>query len=377
MKARSNIGLLAIVGLILINCLDPYTPPASRQEAGYLVVDGFINVSEGSASVRLSTALKLEETITFPAIDNAIATIEDTEGNNVLLIQQTPGFYKAFYPFEMRTKYKMKISYNGKSYESNFISMQQNAEIDSLAFSADSEGLTLYVNTHDFTEGYKYYRYSFEETYNYNSRFDSQYEIVDNSILYRSADKGVYNCWKTQPSTNILLADTELLNQNLIANKVILKILRGDRRLWKKYSLLVKQVSLDKEAHYYWSQLEKVTESLGGLFDPIPYSVKGNLFCTSDATERVLGYFSGGEVTIKRIVIANQDLPKGYDGILINNCIENYVTVGEVSSIFNRNILITRADYIGPFIQGYYYSDPTCTDCRLEGGSNVEPYFMK
>ena len=92
--------------------------------------------------------------------------------------------------------------------------------------------------------------------------------------------------------------------------------------------------------------------------------------------EKVLGYFSGGEVSSARLRVKSDLLPDGYILFPTGPCEENYIDVSKVGTIAGQGVNLTRANYLFIVIIGYFYSTPACTDCRLEGGKNFPPPFM-
>lgn len=372
------ISIACIAGCsALFGCLDPYEPPTSNVKVNFLVVDGHINSTDSIATVKLSRAIQLNDTSAFPTERDATVTIEDETGYVSLVLETGPGIYSIKRFFDQSLQYRLMVMTSGKEYASEFIDLQQNTPIDSLSWNAFTDRLEIYANTHDFREGFKYYRYSYDETYEYNSTFYSGWKLEGSSPVFRPFSEQIYTCWITSPSTNILLTSTESLAQNVIANQLLLRINKGDRRLWRKHSLFVRQNSLSKQAYDYWTQVKKMSESLGGLFDPLPHSVKGNISSISNPDETVLGYFSGGQVSSQRIVIRNNELPRDFSGVTQDDCLEQYIEASEVSTLQDKKILITRAEYMAIFIVGFHYSIPSCVDCQLEGGTRFQPEFMR
>jgi Domain of unknown function (DUF4249) len=377
MVALKRIWTLPLMLLLLaVGCLDPYQPPTSTVDTDLLVIDGLINATDNVATVKISRAIGLSEATPYPLEANANVSIEEEGGNSMTLAEGPSGLYSVDQVFEMTKRYRLKVVTDGKEYLSSFITLQKNTEIDSLDWNADDKKFTISVNSHDFSNGQKYYRYTYDETYEYTASLFSAYKLVDGKALYRLPEEYVYWCWITQASKPILLASTENLNSNVVAHFPVINISKGDRRLWKKYSALVRQISLDRDAYEFWSQLKKITESLGSLFDPLPYQIKGNLTSKSDPDEPVLGYFSGGEVTSKRIVVSNNDMPDGYYGFPAR-CQEENVKIALLHTLDPSISILTEAETVGIFVVGYFYSSPQCTDCRLEGGTNVKPDFLK
>jgi hypothetical protein len=366
-----------MAALTLISCLDPYQPPTSNKNVNFLVVDGFINSSDSLATVILSRAISLNDVSSFPLETTAIVSVEDETGDLIFLNQSQPGTYTIKKYFNVDSRYRLNVSIDGKEFASDFIELLETAPIDSLSWKANNDHLDIYASTHDFSPGFKYYRYTYEETYEYTSAFSSDYKLVGSVVQLRAPEEHIYSCWATNPSSGILLSSTLGLTQNIISNNLLLRITKGDSRLWKKHSLLVRQISLDKEAYDYWVQIKRMSESLGGLFDPIPYEVKGNIQSLSNSEEVVLGYFSGAQVKTKRIVIRFDQLPSGFTGATQGDCTDDYIAVADVPSLNGAPVLLTHAQYEILSIVGYFYSSPECVDCRLQGGTNIQPSFMK
>ena len=384
--------IFIFIGVIfssLIGCLDPYEPPVTKESADFLVVDGQINATDQVVTVTVTRGVALNSDESNPAVSDATVRIKDSSGTTTSLIPQSPGSYQISTFLPLDREYKLLIDLpDGKAFVSDWITLQQKFPITDLRWEADEENLKFFVSTSANAEGKGpyYFRYGYEETYEYRSVFASDWKLEGPSPIYRTLEENISTCWMTKKSSSALLASTEGLTQNIISDFNVLRIPRGDRRLWFGYSILVKQFAIDQRAYDYWEKLRKVSESLGGLFDPIPFSVSGNIYpdtnmdgepdAPADNSNRVLGYFSGGEVSSLRINVRNVELPFGYYLSPATNCLEAYVEIGNLQSIIGRDINLTRAQYEGLAIVGFYYGIPACTDCRLEGGTPLKPFFM-
>lgn len=385
---RLNTGYWWIMILAaLTGCLDPYEPPVSKESADFLVVDGYLNSTTQLVTVSLSKGVPLNSLESSVPITTAVVSIIDSKGivRSIPLVDD--GRYELNSNFTSDVNYKLSVRLaDGTSYISDWISLQKNFPLEELKWEADDESLKFFVDTRAEGKGPFYFRYGYEETYEFRSVFQSDWKLNGPAPVYRDLDENISTCWRNNSSSTALLASTEGLSQNLVAGFNVLRIPKGDRRLWFGYSLLVKQYALDQQAYNYWESLRKVSESLGGLFDPIPFSVSGNIYSDENrdgepdskvsGSTRVLGYFSGGAVTARRINIRNFELPSGYYGTQNTTCAEAYVEIQKLSTIVDRQINLTRAQYEGLSIVGFYYAIPSCTDCRLEGGSPVKPDYM-
>lgn len=373
---KTSLLALALFSIVVLGCLDPYDPPTTKTQTDFVVIDGHINSTDNTIRVKITRSISLQNTSEYPAVSGATVFALDENNQSLLLTEAVPGIYTASHSFDSNLQYRLKATINGKEYSSDWVELVSNAPIDSLTWKADDIGLEVFANTQDVSEGDKYYRYSYDETFEYTSIYYSSWVYTPSFPVYRNEAEQIYSCWITKPSTAIIITSTENFTQNQVANFPLARIPKGDRRLWNRHSMLVKQYSLDKKTYVYWSQLQKITESLGSLFDPLPYQIKGNLHVESDPDEVVIGYFSGGAVSEKRIVIRNNELPKDYYGVRATDCVERYVSNAELPTLQSKDVLLTRPEYMAIFIIGFYYSTPVCVDCRLEGGTNVRPDFM-
>lgn len=375
MSRRKGLMFLFLAGC-LFGCLDPYPAPKYKDEKGYLVIDGIVNVSEASARVKLSRTIGLDSEEANPPVLSAQVTIIGSTGAVILLSNSGSGIYEAQYPFRMDERYKVTVRTDDKSYESEEVGMVANTPIDSLVYQADKTSLQVRTYAHKDGSEPGFYRFNYEETYEYRASYASLYQFNNGNPVYREPGDDITSCWLSSESSSIMLTSTEGLGENVVPGFLIREIQRGDPLLWFKYSILVRQIAVDKKTWEYWNNVQTVSQSLGGLFDPIPFAVQGNITCTSDPSERVLGYFSGGQVSTSRIVIANTNLPGGYYLSRFGNCTEEYVEIRDLPTLVGRTIEITRAEYLGIFLLGYYYTLPSCADCRYQGGDNIRPPFM-
>lgn len=73
------------------------------------------------------------------------------------------------------------------------------------------------------------------------------------------------------------------------------------------YYVTVYQQSLTPEAYRYWDQLRQNANPGGGLFEPTPGSVTGNIMNIDDPDETVLGFFYATQTdTIRRLIRASE-----------------------------------------------------------------------
>lgn len=366
--------------LLLYGCVESYQPPATEGDVALLVVDGFINGTENSASVKLSYSSALSSDDPTLMETGASVSIEEEGGSTFVLNESEAGNYTIDnIAVDKMRKYRLKIqTSDNQEVFSDYIEIADTPEIDSVTWKPDDEGVTIYVNTHDAENKSKYYSWTYEETWEYNASFYSTYLLIDGEAFQRSQEDQIYTCWTTISSTEILVNSTVRLSEDLVRDFPVTFVSMQTGKLSKRYSILIRQRTLTKEAYDFWTELKKTTESLGGLFDALPTQVLGNVYSAS-SEKTVLGYFGGGEVSEKRIFIKLQELPD----VLLRQRATALCKTDEIDTLSvadlpltSNNVLLIEPIYVqGVGIVGYTTARPDCIDCRRHGGVNQEPDF--
>jgi hypothetical protein len=126
-----------------------------------LVVEAYVTDAPDSIWVKLTKTVNFSDKNEFPAVDNAIVIISDSEGNSEQLSQTEPGIYRAtsLQGTPGRT-YNLSIEYNGEKYTASSY-MNYPVEIDSITFgrSVFSGNVTIQINFTDPGNTRNYYRY--------------------------------------------------------------------------------------------------------------------------------------------------------------------------------------------------------------------------
>jgi hypothetical protein len=368
--------LIIIVTLaVAVSCLEPYNPPVVAQNSNYLVVDAFLNTTDNSASVSLSRTIPLYSDEEVPRELNATVIIEDEAGLRFTLQQEENGLYTlSNIPVDEEQKYRVYIrTSDQQEYFSEFIEPKPTPAIDSVYWKGEKDGVQIYVDTHDDHAATGYYKWDYVETFEYNAQYGSILKVVNGDILYRSPEESIYTCWKTDKATDIHVTATAKLTSDVVSFFPLVFIETGSRKLTRTYSILVRQRAITEEEYNYWLQLRQTTQSLGGLFDPMPTQVTGNFYDGTNPTRPVLGYFSGGSIQEKRIFINFYDLPDHLQVILQSDCVIDSIPLAEIDNRKNFELLI--GPYGEPFLLGYLTSIHRCIDCRSLGGITTKPDF--
>ena len=374
---------VTFLGVIMIwgACKKPYNPPAVNNQNNFLVVDGFLNTDGNQSIVKLSRTTNISDTIKLKPELGARVLVEDSQGNKYSSNPYNNGDYAFFLPSNSANKYRLTIVTNdNKEYASNFVDAKASPDIDSISYGIGKNGLSVYANAHDQSNNTRYYRWEYEETYEFTSNYQSFFENTGFDLVYRQID--IYHCWRTDKSSSIILASTAKLNKDIVSEQLLSFIPSNSEKIDKKYSILVKQFGLTKEAYSYWELLRKNTETLGSIFDAQPSQISGNLKCLSDPDVTVIGYVSAGSVKQKRIFISKKLLPREWEKKYPITCeVDTFLfskngigaLVGPRPSAMPINSISSKT---GPGIIGYTGSAERCVNCTLRG-TNIRPSFWE
>ena len=367
--------------MLFVACTEPYAPPETRGR-DFIVIDGFLNASTQRSTVRLSRAVPLNSGLGAPAVKFAQVSLISNTGQNFTLTEQDPlsadsGLYMVNnIAIDMSAQYKLKIEVGESQYESDFVSIEETALIESISAIPEEDGLSIRVNTLEMPGKGQYYRWKFAETWQYSSTYFSNFKFDEGPNPFprlRNADETIHTCYRTDPSSLIKLGTTKNLSTNVIRDRELTKVPRESIKLSFLYSIVVTQISLSNDAYNYWLSLSKTSENLGGLFDPMPYQIMGNLHSLSSPNEIVIGYFHASTVEEKRIFVKKSDLPDSYSRYRPLLCQTDTIPLSNISLIPKSTLIIGD---IGPPNVGFTTADPICIDCRIYGGGQTtKPAF--
>ena len=367
-----------MIVLVAVTCKKSYTPPAITAINNFLVVDGNINATPASSTIiTLSRTRRLVDTVTNIPELYAQVFIEDNNGVQYSLHETGNGKYISDeLTLSSANTYRLDITTaNGKNYKSDFVPVKQTPAIDSLNWKRDKD-VTVYVNSHDPQNNTRYYRWEFEETWEYHSFYETILGTSNGLIFYRDSITQAFKCWRNSASTDIILGSSVKLSEDVISNIPVAIVTENSPKINYRYSILVKQYGLTKEAYAYWQIIQKSTEQLGSLFDVQPSQLSGNIHSTDNPTEPVIGYISASSIQQKRLFINNKQLDNWHGVAPGSSCDISFIPQDPNPA----NYLIF---HYGDTTYGAYYfvtggiaiTKKTCLDCTLAGGTNNKPSF--
>lgn len=368
--------LLFVTSLAMFwGCVTPFEPEIEKYDK-ILVIDAMLtNDVDVLPEVKLSYSLSKSE-YRSRQIPGAKVTIYSSLGKVYTLEQVAPnsGYYR-YYGDEKIGKvgvsYKLSVRVAGEVYETEYELMQPVPAIDSIEFALDEKdnqnGVIVYTWSQGTTEDTKHYVWEIDETWvigvQYGSlRFgDKQYCYIENQ------DKG------------IKIGTSEHLSVNTLDRHPVYRIPFTTSRLRHRYSGLLKQYSISRDTYKYYEHLEAQNVNNGGVFDPIPSHMNGNITCTSNTEIPVLGNFQVSAVTSKRFYIDRSNInvliniPNGLDG-----CTLEGIPFGDSAllahKLFNEfKIIMDTLSNGGVPYQIRLTNRGECFDCTYSGAPNTPP----
>lgn len=299
---RYNIGFASLVAGLsfalmssFTACVDEYVPHDIEQLRGLLVVDGII--SDGQTSIKLSRSVGLTDNFDGDEfVNNAKVQVEREDGSvyPCKLYNDRGEYMVDMGKLDMDNRYRLRISLDGKEYESAYLRPISTPQIDSISLRKDNTAgeIHLCVSTHNTPDESKYYRWIYKENWEVKAEiFMAAERIGERVVIYDLQTANNYHyCWGKDSSKVMSLAGSDKLTENVISNKSLASYPPHDRRFSILYHVDVTQYALRREAYDYYSNLQKNIEESGGLFAPIPSEMKGNIICVSDPETHVIGY---------------------------------------------------------------------------------------
>jgi hypothetical protein len=374
MMSRIKTGVFFLL-LLAVACVEPFNPPRENSNfLGYLVVDGYLDGEHGAATVKLTRSTELTAYMASPPETGASVVVETGNGGSFSLKEGYDGLYTADHlSFDAASNYRLLVTIkNGTTYSSNYITMRQSPSFDSLVWRPEDKGIRFFVNGHDDTGKTRYYQYLFTETWSYGVPFVSHYKNIGGLPVQRKKNELVSDCWDSRSSADVLVKATTDISKDVVSMFPVNFLPRGTRKLEDLYTIMVEQRAISQDEYNFWQLLRKTNESLGGLFDPIPSQVLGNVHNDDNPDEPVLGYFTGGFSKQIRIFVKLPDLPKylqDLDPFSFECGVHDFVTGGDQQ--LGSQIYLDYHTYPNT----WFVTSANCGDCRTLGGDTIRPKF--
>ncbi|TFH39351.1 MAG: DUF4249 domain-containing protein [Bacteroidia bacterium] len=359
---------ILIIYLLAGSCITKFTPEIGGN-VHILVVEGLLTDEYHSNYVKLSMTRPVDIAGITSPVTNATIFIEDDLGTREYLTETKPGYYitdSLNFQAVWGRSYRLSVSSGQDIYETEFIEMLEVPDIDSLYWEfeyVDDDQIwpplysyQVYLNTYDPTNICTHFRWTYEEVWEYRLPFH-----------YPPDSKRI--CWIASKSTEIMINNSSSLEEVFVDRMPLVYLdNRKTEKLRYKYSILAKQYSITPDEYLYWDRIKKLTGEVGGLYDPVPMAIEGNLHSTTDPSKTVLGYFSVSSVESTRLFIENDTIKMDFAG---GYCVTDTLkTLENVAGIDRYIFVLEEVDGVGFLVSLW----EKCANCTLFG-TNIEPLY--
>ncbi|NOQ24106.1 MAG: DUF4249 family protein [Bacteroidales bacterium] len=385
-------SILLIFAIILLGCKEEFLLETTNYKP-IMVVDGMITNEPGPYTIKISFSSPLPREEGKTQVEGCTVTIYENSNKSEVLSENEPGIYvssEGGIQGVIGNNYSISIlTPDNKEYESDLQEMKEPIEIESIytkvikvnkeEYPEGLPGYQFYLDTETSPSQDNYFLWKATETFEYTVDYklmDIRFykPELDTNLLLRMPivqeyKSDYFTCWKSQNINYVFTGKTTNLNIPKIIGQPILFVGTDTKKLKKRYSLNLKQYTVNKDTYYYWKRIEEYTTDENILISKQPYNIIGNIKNKNNPNEMIFGNFTAASVAQKRIFV---DKPK--EEFHYNIC-ELYTDPGTIQSLFeNANPPFYLIEYGNSFGFGVLTSE-SCIKCTLSGGNNFKPDF--
>ncbi len=377
-------GWTIILFILLMTgaCRTPYDPELPPDEISVLVVEAYLDTEGMKSELKLSRTAPLSSAKSSIPELGAKVVLRGKTGAEFTLTEKGSGVYLFQRDIDESQIYVLEIILkSGERYSSEELKPILTPEILDGGFKRDEEGVEVFVSTQGNSDTDDFL-WTFDETWIYRPRIRTSYiyDPVLKDVRIRKASEQNSLCFKTEPSPNIVLETSSKFQDQVVFQKTVTEIPKGDERIMERYSILISQKGIASKDVKFWEVLKKNTEEIGSIFSPLPSLIGGNIKSVDPNQNPVIGQVSLGIIRQKRIYINLSDVsPWNYIDPIFNDCVIGEVAVlaRDYQNAFGNGAVVpTRELMQGTTIIGYFPSSKRCTDCTLYA-SPVKPDFWQ
>lgn len=309
-----------VIALFIFGCEDIYDPGIESVEP-LLVVEARIIYGNIYNEVRLYKTIRFNDPANhFPPASEALVTLTDDRNSVIILPEGLDGRYRLMQNLDPRRRYRLKIVYDGETYESEYEFIPELPSIDSvyvvpatkLIETGNDEsarnlrkalGSQLYIDIKG-TGSESHFRFTGRKIVQYN------YTAAD--PVLRPPMEGTMFAWTTlYPSDMFNIAGPP---EYSVSNDIIKFPLEFMERsytpfipdtptIFMGWIYICQQYALSENAFNFYQDLNSQLSAGGKLFDPLYTQARGNIRCTSDPDKIILGNFEISTVREHRFYV--------------------------------------------------------------------------
>lgn len=376
-----KIKYIILLSLLILGCKEEFILNSDGFQS-IMVVDGVLTNGDKPCYVNLSLSAPVNFAENTP-YENCIVTLIESTGSTEILTETEPGKYMSNengLKGIIGNEYSISIfTPDGKEYYSDFQELKEPIEIDTayaelievldINYVEGLPGYQFYVSTKESLSRDNFLLWNMVETFEYK---------IDHDLAFVQTRFGDYiysnprydtlkTCWNTKKVNYIFTGETKSLTIPQINNQPLHFVSTETKKLTNRYSVLIQQYTINKNAYDYWQQIEEQTTNENFLISGQPYNIKGNIENAENEDELIFGYFTVGSISEKRIFVDKPNKPFYYVTCAI-------LTDPEAIADYKKR---HTAPYfwVATGFDKFGIVDKTCIDCRSEGGSLREPDF--
>ncbi len=376
-----NLSLILLLFACFSSCVEKFWPQVDKYQ-DVLVVDGLLTNDDDVIVINLSLSSSINEGILIP-VSKGIVNIVENGINTYSFTESEPGIYVAddeSFRGVIGNSYQLFIDIStGGSYESEVCFLAAPTPIDSVYGEQESHevtslnrlerGIQFYLDNHSDQQDTCYYLWRLHRTFKYKSSFNIDYFWAGAFFPYPKPDS-LRTCWHESQIPEIFTFSTENIENQIIERLPLNYASTDTKDLSIRYSLLVSQLSISKDAFNFWDALRQQNIDVSNLYSRQPIQLRGNVRNITNSDEPVLGYFTVAGVTKKRIYLNRPTLPFYY---II--CEPDYKSMGwiqyETEEFWPIYLTESPSGALGMGTQDL------CFDCRMEDGSLTPPDYWE
>lgn len=314
---------------LLSSCIEPFQLEVLN-ETSAIVIDArltnemkahFVDVSySNSIDSEFQDSFSLDSVIASGVTD-AIVWYEDQNGMRISLMEQFAGRYATAASFipEDGVSYTLHVDLpDGNSYISDEETLPPESSIDNIypmlvtipssEDQTNNRGIQILVDGHDLGENTAWYRYEWEDAYEFRAPFNNAWQAPD---VPRT--QTVHICYTEEKSNETILETTQGLTESKITEVPIRFLDQDEVFPIREYAINVRQYSIPSNAYRYYKDLKENNEGSGSFFDKQKGAVLGNIRAVTNKSEVVLGYFEIANVQEKEVSFTKDDFSNKFN----------------------------------------------------------------
>lgn len=386
---KYNLIILSIV--LMVSCVEPFDATTEDFES-VLVIDAVITNEVKQQKVQLSRTYRFEEGLINESGATVIVSV-DGQGQYTFT-ESEPGIYLSTTEFAAlpNVSYQLYITTrDGSSYTSDEVTLTQNVAIDNLSATVktddlNGEGVGILLNAFDPSGNSGYYRFEYEETFKIIAPFWNPQDLVVVSesppiFEFEARPREQQVCYNTQRNLSLILANTTGFSEDRLTDFVVRFIPRNNYIISHRYSILVRQYVISRDAHAFYEALSELSGLESIFSENQPGFIQGNFRADNNPNERVIGFFDVSSVSEERIFFNYEDLfPEQPLPDYPNDCTVTAPLITElVSSVKNNTIKYfgENDDEDAPPGTPYNTVVRACGDCTALGVSTPPSFWIE